>query len=59
MSRVVAQPALVWLTGFQFVIDIFGVEHFTGLGIDNQDLARPNAAFGDDCLRFVVIGAHL
>ena len=45
MSRIVAQPALVGLAGFQFVVDIFGVEHLTGLGIDNQDLARSNTAF--------------
>ena len=59
MSRVVAQPALVGLAGFQFVVDIFCVEHLTGLSIDNQDLARSNAAFGHDCLRLVVVGAHL
>ena len=59
MSRVVAQPTFVGLAGFQFIVDIFGVEHLTGLGIDNQDLARSNAAFGHDCLRLVVVGAHL
>ena len=59
MSRVVAQPALVGLAGFQFVVDIFSVEQLTSLGIDNQNLARPNAAFGYDCLRLIVVGAHL
>ena len=59
MSRIVAQPAFVRLAGLQFVIDILGVEHLTGLGIDNEDLARSNAAFGNDSLRLVVIGANL
>ena len=35
MSRIVAQPAFVRLAGLKFVIDILGVEHLTGLGIDN------------------------
>ena len=36
MCRALSRSQRLGLAGFQFVVDIFGVEHLTGLGIDNQ-----------------------
>ncbi len=54
---VIPQPALIWLGGLQHVVDIFRVQDFLVLGIDRQDLARPDAAFGNHIFSFVVVGA--
>src|SRR5690606_7448763 len=40
--------------GFQPVVDVVGVQHLPGVSIHGQDLARADAALGDDILGLVV-----
>ena len=58
VPRIVAEPALIGLTGLQFVINVFGVQYFTCLGIDNKNLAGSDTALGNNGLWFVVIGTN-
>ncbi len=53
-QRVLTQPLLVGVLGFQPVVDVVGVQHLPGVSIHGQDLARADAALGDDILGLVV-----
>ncbi|MCY1511462.1 hypothetical protein D9M68_458830 [compost metagenome] len=49
-----AQPLLVRVARLQAVVDLVGVQDLAGLGVHREDLARADAALGDDVFRLVV-----
>ena len=49
------QPVTVRVTDFQAVIDVLGVQDFTGFGVDGQNLARPDTALGHYVFRLVAV----
>ena len=56
---VLAQPALVGLRGLQALVNVFGMQDFTGFGVDSQHLPRPDTAFGNHVVGLVPVGTDL
>ena len=48
------QPLAVGVARFEAIRNIIGMQHFTGFGIDCQNLTRTNAAFTDHVFRLVI-----
>src|SRR5690606_2011492 len=55
---VLAQPLLVGVARLQAAVDVVGVQHFAGVGVHGEDLARTDAALGQHVLGLVVPHAH-
>ena len=51
------QPVPIGVAHLETVVDVLGVQHFTGFGINGQDLARPDPTLGHHVFRLVAVNA--
>ncbi len=58
-ESVFPQPALVRLSGLETLINVLGVQDFTGLCVDRQHLTRSDTAFGYHIVRLITVSSDL
>ena len=52
--RVLLEPAAIRIGGLEPLVDIVGMQHLAGLGIDGENLPRPDTALGHHGFRLIV-----